>query len=134
MERCEHLKQKGMKVLPTDGEMIKEGWDMAFAGAVDPAVLEEIFYDQFRWHLFSYEKLNAKTGDAAAAALAEKQVRSVFVFFQHSDEAFELVEAYDLTAADVESLGDDVYIFDPNGCWTYVKTHEAFCGPYFFQW
>ena len=46
----------------------------------------------------------------------------------------ELVEAYDLNAEDVAKLGDDVYIFDADGCWTYVKTHEAFCGPYFFQW
>lgn len=129
----EHLREKGIKIAPADAEALKLGWDMAFA-AVEPAALEEIFYDQFRWHLFSYEKLNAKVGDEADKALSQKQVRSVFVFWQHSDEAFELVDAYDLSADDVAKLGNDVYIFDPDGCWTYVKTHEASCGPYFFQW
>lgn len=130
----EHLKEKGIKIEPADAGSVKLGWDMAFAGAVVPAALEEIFYDQFRWHLFSYEKLSAKTGADADKALAEKQVRCLFVFWQNSDEAYELVEAYDLNAEDVAKLGDDVYIFDADGCWTYVKTHEAFCGPYFFQW
>lgn len=130
----EHLKDKGMKIAPADAEALKLGWDMAFAAAVEPAVLEEIFFEQFRWHLFSYEKLAAKVGDDADKALAEKSVRSVFVFWQHNDDAYELTEAWDLSADDVAQLGSDVYIFDPDGCWTYVKTHESSCGPYFFQW
>ena len=130
----EHLREKGIKIAPADAEALKLGWDMAFAAAVEPAVLEEIYYDQFRWHLFSYEKLNAKVGDEADKALSQKQVRSVFVFWQHSDDAYELTEAWELDAEDVAKLGSDVYIFDPDGCWTYVKTHEASCGPYFFQW
>ena len=54
---------------------------------------------------------------------------SLFHKHEHIEETHEVG-----TAADVEKLGDDVYIFDADGCWTYVKTHEAYCGPYFFQW
>ncbi|MBT2723991.1 DUF4275 family protein [Bacillus sp. ISL-46] len=28
---------------------------------------------------------------------------------------------------------DDVYVVDKDFTWTYILTHEYFCGPYFYQ-
>ncbi len=30
-------------------------------------------------------------------------------------------------------MDPDVYVFDPFNRWTYVHTHEAQCGPYFYK-
>ena len=132
------LNPKGMQFRLTDAETLTDAWDMAFCAAVAPQELDGIHYEDFRWHLFSYDKLAAKTGDEARAALAEKSSQRLFLFFQHLDRAYELRQAYDLDAADVDAVAEicapDVYVFDADGCWTYVRTHEAACGPYFFQW
>jgi hypothetical protein len=42
-----------------------------------------------------------------------------------------------LTAEDIinkiEGYIDDVYVVDIDFTWTYIHTHEEFCGPYFYQ-
>ena len=38
------------------------------------------------------------------------------------------------TYGSAQAAGADLYVFDAEGCWTYVVTHEAACGPYYFQW
>ena len=64
------LAEKGIRAMAEDAADIKEAWDLAFGEAV--ADRDTVFYDQFRWHLFSYEKLPAKCGEAAEQAHHEK--------------------------------------------------------------
>lgn len=132
----EILAEKAIRAVAEDAEPIKEAWDLAFGEAVPDR--DAVFYDQYRWHLFSYEKLAAKTGEDARKALDEKHSQRLHLFWQHNDDAWEMRNAFDLTAADVDAMAEatdkDLYLFDDEGCWTYVVTHEADLGPYYFQW
>lgn len=132
----EILAAKSIRAVAEDAAPIKEAWDLAFGEAVPDR--DTVFYEQFRWHLFSYNKLPAKAGDDAREALNEKNSQRLHLFWQETDDAWEMRNAFDLDAADVDAMaeaaGSDLYVFDAEGCWTYVITHEAACGPYYFQW
>ena len=65
------LAEKSIRAVAEDAAPIKEAWDLAFGEAVPDR--DAVHYDEFRWHLFSYEKLPAKSGDEARKALNEKQ-------------------------------------------------------------
>lgn len=130
------LAEKTIRAVAEDAEPIKEAWDLAFGEAVPDR--DDVYYDQFRWHLFSYEKLAAKSGGDARAALDEKQSQRLHLFWQEGDDAWEMRNAFDLDADTVDKIAEatdkDLYVFDAEGCWTYVVTHEEACGPYYFQW
>jgi hypothetical protein len=34
---------------------------------------------------------------------------------------------------DIDDYLEDVYVVDTDFTWTYVFTHEEYCGPYFYQ-
>ena len=132
------LAERAIRAVAEDAETVKMAWDMAFGEAVPEDAREAVFYDEFRWHLFSYETLEAKRGDAARAAMDAKSSQRLHLFWQNNEDAWAMRNAFDLTAADVDRIAEasepDLYIFDDEGCWTYVLTHEPDCGPYFFQW
>ncbi|WJQ13241.1 DUF4275 family protein [Geobacillus stearothermophilus] len=48
------------------------------------------------------------------------------------EEAYMLVNAENLRAEDLRRE-HDVYVVDPQFTWTYVQTHEYYCGPYFYR-
>ena len=47
---------------------IKARWSRLFAYTVSSEDKQTIHYDQFRWHIFSYERVACLTGDAARRA------------------------------------------------------------------
>jgi hypothetical protein len=53
-----------------------------------------------------------------------------FIFYQHSDYALIVENAQQITADDFMDE-EDIHIVDKNFTWTFVKTHERACGPYF---
>ena len=98
------------------------------------------YSDQFRWHLFSFELLAADQKDLARAAFNSTQKNELYLFFDYVDEAYRIQNAYLLTAEDVDALREnsplnysDMYFFDPVSKWTYVRPHEAYCGPYYYK-
>ena len=130
------LAKKAIRAVAEDAADIKEAWDLAFGEAVPDR--DTVFYDQFRWHLFSYGKLSAKSGEEARTALNEKQSQRLHLFWQEGETGWEMRNAFELDADTVDAMAEavdkDLYVFDAEGCWTYVVTHEAACGPYYFQW
>ena len=132
------LAERAIRAVAEDAETVKMAWDMAFGEAVPENAREAVFYNEFRWHLFSYGTLEAKCGEDARAAMDAKSSQRLHLFWQNSEDAWAMRNAFDLTAADVDRIAEasepDLYIFDDEGCWTYVLTHEPNCGPYFFQW
>lgn len=42
------------------------------------------------------------------------------------------LKAEDITNS-INGYIDDVYVVDTDFTWTYVHTHEEFCGPYFYK-
>ena len=85
--------------------------------------------------MFSYEKNEARKGDAANRAFDRCEKGSAYLFIQCTEEAWRIKNAQLLTSADFDVDYSferaDVYIFDVKGKWAYVRTHESDCGPYF---
>lgn len=114
-----------------------ENWDALFAASISMAQKRKIYFNQFRWHLFSYGLLPALTGDPARQAFDVCRKKHVYLFFQQNQESYIVENAHLLTSADFEGNlpadQSDLYLFDPQAKWTYVHTHESYCGPYFYQ-
>lgn len=136
------LVNRGIIFEPVNREPIVAEWDNQF----DSLVLAEAkqtakhYTNQFRWHLFSFELLAAIVGEDARKAFNKIGKQELYLFFDYADEAYRVKNAHLLTAEDVEHLREnsslglsDMYFFDPLNNWTYIKPHEEYCGPYFFQ-
>ena len=108
-----------------------------FAAGLTKEDRRSIFYSQFKWHMFSYEKIAAKKGAEARRAFNRCQKRAAYLFIQCTKEAWYIENAELLTAADLgvdySFERADVYIFDAAGKWAYARTHEPDCGPWFLQ-
>ena len=136
------LINRGIIFEPVDREPIVTEWDSQFDSLVstDAKQSAQHYTNQFRWHLFSFELLPAIQGDKARTAFDKWNKQELYLFFDYADEAYRVKNAHLLTSKDVESLREnssldhsDMYFFDPLNSWIYVKPHEEYCGPYFFQ-
>lgn len=136
------MNERGIVFEPVDREPIVTEWDSQFDSLVSAEVKQSTqhYTNQFRWHLFSFQLLPAVQGDEARIAFDKMNKQELFLFFDYADEAYKLKNAHLLTSEDVESLREnsslnhsDMYFFDPLHRWIYVKPHEEYCGPYFFQ-
>lgn len=107
-------------------------WDEAFAHNVAEDIKEAIYYDQFKWHIFSYGKQKCLTGDEARQAFDAETKGEVYAVYQHLPHVFLYRNADRVIAEDFDSE-QDIYLFDRQRTWTYVHTHESMCGPYFYK-
>lgn len=136
------LRQRGIELVPVKRKAVVSLWDKVFDSLVPKKKkkLSKLYSNQFRWHLFSFELLAAKTGEAANMMFDLQKKRTLYCFHDCSDEAYKIKNAHLLTAHDVRVFTEycdfnkqDIYLFSPKGKWTYVRTHEEDCGPYFFS-
>lgn len=135
------LLERGVSIEAASRHEVVGQWDACFDSLVSEDVKKATahYSNQFRWHLFSFELLNALQGDEARAAFDRKGKGELYLFFDYADECRLVKNAGLLTAADVDAVKEnsplnymDMYLFDSIGKWTYVKPHEEYCGPYFF--
>lgn len=136
------LLDRGIILESVDRDPVVAQWDEQFDRLVSAEVKRaaEHYTDQFRWHLFSFDLLPALREDRARIAFDEMPKQELYLFFDYADEAYRIRNAHLLTAEDIEAVKEnsplnysDMYFFDPVGKWTYVKTHEEYCGPYFCE-
>lgn len=88
----------------------------------------------YLWHLFSYELVPAMEGEAARQALSAVEDPEVCLFYrEYPPEGVPLLQTISREQAlrEDEIPGTDWYLTDPSFTWTYARTHEADCGPYF---
>ncbi len=89
----------------------------------------------FLWHVFSYELLDEEaflTGDNAREAYdAIDKHNAICIEWFQDDETKELTLKYS-TAKSLDKL-TEIYVAAPDFSWTYIKTHESMCGPYFMK-
>lgn len=89
-------------------------------------------YSSFLWHLFSYEILHCEAG-AKAKALFDLERKGSCVMINNADGfAYRLENAEDITAELLDQFVD-ITITAQDFSWTYAKTHEETCGPYFYK-
>ena len=128
-----NLQDKGVSLSEYDDpQEIMDLWDNTFAHQISEAVKKSIYYEQFRWHIFSYEKQSCMKNDEARKAFDFVEKNEVFIMYQKSPTVLLCKNAQQLVSTDFDSE-QDVYVFDTDATWTYVHTHEEMCGPYFYQ-
>jgi len=132
------LSKRGLEVVAAYKDDIVAQWDGLFASRVSEQLKKQTrqYSDQFKWHIFSFDLLEALKSDEARGAFDGIQKDTVYLFFQSAEESFEIRNASLLHSEDLDFNGPmdkaDIYVFDPVEKWTYVKTHEDACGPYFY--
>ena len=87
------------------------------------------------WHIFSWELLNENQyliGEKAKEAYDKIDKKGAFYIEWFEDEHTKDIIG-DLNTA--KSLDDfvEIYVVGKDFKWTYIKTHEGMCGPYFMK-
>ena len=133
---CKELKNRGIRFTPVNDRTTKARWTKLFAAPVSKEDRKKVYFEQYRWHLFSFELLKALSDDEARAAFDDEPKDSVYLFWQHTDKAYLVENAHLFKAEDFDHdfiPFSDFYLFSPEGKWTYIHTHESMCGPYFYK-
>ena len=133
---CKELAEKGIHFTSVNDRTTKAKWTNLFASSVPKEKRKEVHFEQYRWHLFSFELLKALSDDEARAAFDDEPKDSVYLFWQHRDQAYLVENAHLFKAEDFDHdfiPFSDFYLFSPEGKWTYIHTHEIMCGPYFYK-
>ncbi len=135
-------KVRGLIRTACQKEEVSRLWDELFLSAVtkEAKARSKMYNEQFRWHIFSFELLEAMSKNEADKTFEAMRKNLLFVFFQYGENAYQIENADFLSAEDLRLWKEystleesDIYIFDPAAQWTYVLTHEEACGPYFYQ-
>ncbi|MDD3242482.1 MAG: DUF4275 family protein [Eubacteriales bacterium] len=118
----------------TDKEMIHK-WLGVFGKGVDEKIIREhvTSYGNHLWHLFTWGGVSCITGDAARIAFDKLPCTEVICFsggYSNSMEGLTTGKKLCANALD-NSKESDIYIVATDFSWTYVRTHEASCGPFF---
>ncbi len=134
-QHCKAIEARGLCFKPISKRTAARKWDAFFASEISPEEKRKIYYSSFKWHMFSYRKIEALKGNDAKCAFDRCEKGAAYLFMQCTDEAWRIENAQLLTSADLgvdfSFERADVYIFDVKGKWAYARTHESDCGPYF---
>ena len=124
------LRNVSIEVLDKMGKALHKQWEERFAGSLSNTQKNNIYLNQYLWHIFSYQQVVHLYGHGAVEAFNNIKKNECFVFYQDDDEALKLINSKDIKAEDFNNE-HDIYVVDKNMAWTYVNTHEDYCGPYF---
>ncbi|MER1986651.1 MAG: DUF4275 family protein [Solibacillus sp.] len=118
--------------MPHWGIYFRKRWEDCFVSHLNQAEKEAIYLYKYGylWHVFSYEKQACLQKMDANEAFDAVKKTTCYIFYQHSSDVLLVERAAALKAVDFADE-QDVYIVDEDFTWTYVVTHEGYCGPYF---
>jgi len=93
----------------------------------------DIYYHQFKWHVFSYDKYTSLEGDKAISAYNNQTALEYYVVPQLNTWPKEVGFITDeLPSSELAKEQKDFYVFPKNMAWTMAFTHEnGWLGPYF---
>ena len=115
----------------------REKWLEHFAADISKSELEAHVTSEgnLLWHLFTYELLDKKfflEGKDAKRAYAKiPKDGSIFIEWFESEETEELTPQVHTVKALDQMV--EVYVVARDFSWTYIKTHESNCGPFFMM-
>lgn len=87
------------------------------------------------WHIFSWDMLAQNKylcGDEAKQAYDKIDKAGAMYIEWFKDKHTKDITREQNTAADLDNFVE-VYVVGKNFGWTYIKTHEGMCGPYFMK-
>ncbi len=138
LRRFDQLNISAVLLTPKETKLYKREWVTQFTPPkankkkVKAVCLDSRRFTMFLWHMFSFEILKCET-DQAAALCFERQNTSQCTLISNVDGlAFRLTHAEELTAEWLAQFVD-VTVTAHDFSWTYTKTHEDMCGPYFYK-
>ena len=138
-ERKQHFNEAferlGIKATPLDIESIeafREDWVNAYAPPKKNIKKIKRFCEDYLWHIFSFGFLECDEEEIASEKY-NKQDKSQCVFLSNLDDIAYLIENVDALTAKILEQFIDVTVTSTDFAWTYVKTHEGNCGPYFYK-
>lgn len=89
----------------------------------------------YLWHVFSWELLDKKvflTGNSARKAYDQVDKHNALYFDWFKDDESKNLTAKLSTANALDEM-TEIYVISSDFSWTYMKTHESMCGPYFMK-
>ncbi len=110
-------------------------WMKSFAADISEKDIQKyvVSTGNYIWHIFSWKLLNDNlylTGNAAREAY-DKIDKSGAVYIEWFDDGHIKDMGINLNTAKALDKFVEVYVVSKNFEWTYIKTHESTCGPYF---
>lgn len=112
-------------------------WIKHFAQGVSKRDLEKqvVATGNYLWHIFSWDLLDENAflaGDSARRAYNQADKRDAIYIEWFEDEETKMLSAklHNATALDKMT---EAYVVAADFSWTYMKTHESLCGPYFMR-
>ncbi len=111
----------------------EKNWLKIFAPHIDGKALKTHVTSpgNYIWHIFSFELLPNGTflkGEEAKDAFDLQNKVNAIMYLPFQKETKEA----DMTAEEIDSF-TECYVVSKDKTWTYIKTHEEMCGPYFFK-
>lgn len=134
----ENLNIKAQSLDKKEIKEYKKEWVNRFAPAdanikeIKKICLDSRKYTPFLWHIFSFDFLNGETEEKAKILFDQENKKTCVVVSNVDDIAYRLENAENITAELLEQF-IDVTITASDFSWTYTKTHEEMCGPYFYK-
>ena len=125
-----------------DGEVLVDGSKIAFVGKKCPTVPDKtidcgnnLLISGF-CNAHAHSAMTLFRGIADDLPLKEWLFDRIFPLEDHLTEE-DIYWGTKLALAEYASSGitavADMYFFDPISKWTYVRPHEAYCGPYYYN-
>lgn len=112
-------------------------WLEAFASGIPNKEIEKHVKatGNYIWHIFSWELLDKSLylTDEAAKKAYDKIDKSDAVFIDWFEDEETKDITWELESANSLDSFAEVYVVDKDFKWTYIKTHENTCGPYFMK-
>ena len=112
-------------------------WMENFAGDVSKEDIEKyvVSTGNYIWHIFSWELLEKNQyliGNKAKKAYNKiDKTGAIYMDWFNDEPPKDLIP--DLNTAKALDDYTEVYVVGKNFEWTYIKTHEGMCGPYFMK-
>ena len=112
-------------------------WLSHFAKGVSRENIEKYVVSNrnYLWHVFSWELLDKKvflSGDSAKQAYDQIDKRNTLYIDWFEDNETKNLTAKLSTANALDEI-TEIYVIASDFSWTYIKTHESMCGPYFMK-
>ncbi len=113
----------------------KEEWLRRFADGLSESEINNHYVREHIWHIFSWELLPSDAylkNEQAAAAFDRADKAGAWCILPFAQGA--TVEALPNDRITAEQVAEEIeiYVVAKDGSWTYIKTHESDCGPYFY--
>lgn len=122
-------------------EEVRNKWIENFAGGLTEREKKELSIENHLWYALDSKKVAYLEGEDAVEAFNNLRKKGYYVFFDYyryededlfgyENKVFEVFGWNKMKAEDFFCSGD-IYVVDKEFTWTYVFTHEDWCGPYF---